>query len=66
MTDTSREAIFKRVLYIQYLVWFCQKINKDKYKNIRALIDLSSVVNAMNPAYTTKLGFYARKIDIGT
>ena len=32
---------------------------------MRALIDSSSKVNAMHPAYATKLGLRARKIDVG-
>ena len=32
---------------------------------MRALIDSSSEVNAMHPAYTTKLGLCAKKIDVG-
>ena len=32
---------------------------------MRALIDSSSEVNAMHPAYATKLGLHARKIDVG-
>ena len=32
---------------------------------MRAVIDSGSKVNAMHPAYTMKLGFCIRKIDIG-
>ena len=31
---------------------------------MRALIDSSSEVNAMHPAYATKLGLRAKKIDV--
>ena len=65
MTDTSKEATLERVPYIRYLVQFCQKNNKDKDKDIRALIDSSSKINAIHPIYATKLGLFARKIDIG-
>ena len=65
MTDTSWEATFERVLYIRYSVRFYRKNNKNEDKNIRALIDLGSEVNAMHPAYTTNLGFYAKKINVG-
>ena len=41
------------------------KNNKDKDKDVRALIDSGSEVNAMHPAYATKLGLHARKINIG-
>ena len=64
MTDTSREATLKRVLYIRYPIRFRQKNDKDKDKNVKALIDLSGKVNIMYPAYTTKLGFHTRKINV--
>ena len=65
MTDTSREATVKRVPCIWYLVRFCQKNDKDKNKDVRALIDLGSEVNTMHPAYTTKLSLRAKKINVG-
>ena len=63
ITDTSIEATFEQVLYIQSLIQFCQKNNKNKNKKMRALIDLSSKINAIYPVYTIKLCLYARKID---
>ena len=65
MTDTSRKTILEQVLYIWYPVQFYRKNNEDKDKNVRALIDSSSKVNAMHPAYATKLGLRTRKIDVG-
>ena len=65
MTDTSREATFKRVSCIQYPIRFCQKNNEDGNKDVRALIDSDRKVNAMHPDYTMKLGLRARKIDVG-
>ena len=65
MTDTSREATLERVPCIRYPVQFRRKNNEDKDKNVRALIDSDSEVNAMYPAYVTKLGLRARKIDVG-
>ena len=41
----------KRVPYIHYLLCFCKDI-----ASVRALIDLGSEVNAMSPAYVSKLG----------
>ena len=49
MTDTSREVTLKWVSCIQYLVWFRQKNNEDENKDVRALIDSGSEVNAMHP-----------------
>ena len=65
MTDTSSEVSFDRVLYIRYPIQFCKKNNKDKDKDVKALIDSSSEVNAIYPIYATKLGLRARKIDVG-
>ena len=65
ITDTSKETTLKQFLCIWYPVWFCQKNNKDKNKDIKALIDLGSGVNIIYSAYTIKLGFRDKKIDIG-
>ena len=65
MTDTSRKVTLGRVWCIWYPVQFRRKNDKDKYKNLRALIDLDREFNAMHPAYATNLGLYARKIDVG-
>ena len=65
MTDTSREATLERVLYIRYQVRFRQKNNKDKDKDVKAVIDSGSEVNAIHPAYAIKLGLRTRKIDVG-
>ena len=65
MTDTSREATLERVPCIRYPVRFCRKNNEDKDKDVRALIDSGSKVNAMHPTYATKLGLCIRKIDVG-
>ena len=65
MTDTSREAILERVLCIRYPVQFRQKNDKDEDKDVGALIGSGSKVNAMHPAYATKLGLRARNIDVG-
>ena len=65
MTDTSREATFERVLCIWYPIQLRRKNDEYKDKDTRALIDLGSKVNAIHPAYTTKLGLHARKIDVG-
>ena len=64
ITNTSREATFEQVPCIWYPVKFCRKNNEDEKKDVRALIDSGSEVNAIQPAYATKLGFYARKINV--
>ena len=50
---------------IRYPVRFRRKNDEDEDKDVRALIDLGSEVNAMHPAYATKLSLHTRKIDIG-
>ena len=65
MTETSREATLQRVPCIRYLVQFRRRNDEDKDKDIRALINLGSEVNAMHLAYATKFGLRARKIDVG-
>ena len=66
MTHTSREASFERVPYIWYPIQFYRKNNEDKNKDVRALIDLGSKVNAMHPTYATKLSLRIGKIDVST
>ena len=65
MTDTSREATLEWVPCIRYPVRFRRKNDKDEDKDVRALINSGSEVNAMHPAYVTKLGPCARKINVG-
>ena len=65
MTDTSMKAILERVPYIRYPVQFRRKNDKDDDKDMRALINSGSEVNTMHPAYATKLGLGARKINVG-
>ena len=54
MTEASKEehVSLKRMPYIHYLLRFCKDTT-----GVRALIDLGSKVNAMSPAYVSKLGF---------
>ena len=59
MTETNKEVTLKRVSCIYYLLCF-----KKDTTGVRALVDLSSKVNAMTPTYTAKLGFKVRKTDI--
>ena len=61
---TCKEATLDRVLCIQYPIRFSRQ-DQDEGKDVWALIDLGSKVNAMHPAYDMKLGLRARKIDVG-
>ena len=62
MTETSKEddVTLKRVPCVHYLLRF-QKNTVD----VRVLIDSGSEVNAITPAYTSKLGFRVRHTDVG-
>ena len=63
--DTWWKTTLKQVPCIWYPIQFTKKNNKDNHNNLRALINSGSEVNAIHPAYTTKLGLCARKIDVG-
>ena len=59
VTETSKEddVALQRVLYIHYPIWF-------KKKEVQVLIDSGSEVNAMLPAYASKLGFNFHHTDV--
>ena len=65
MTGASRKALKVRVLNripcIYYPVQFC----KDKDRDILALLDFGSEVNAMTLAYAAHLGFKVRMTNVG-
>ena len=65
MTGASREALKVRVLdrvsYICYPVQF----RKNKGKDILALLDSGSEVNAMSPAYAAHLSLKVRVTNVG-
>ena len=48
----------QKILCIHYLIRF-------KKKKVQALIDSGSEVNAMTPAYASKLGLRVYRTDIG-
>ena len=53
--------VLDRVPYISYLVQF----RKDKGKDVLALLDSGSEVNAMTPAHAAHLGLKVRVTDVG-
>ena len=65
VTGASREApkvrVLDRVPCIRYPVQF----RKDKSKDVLALLDSGSEVNAMIPAYAAHLGLKVRVTDVG-
>lgn len=50
-----------RILYIYYLLRF----QKNNQNNVWALINSGSEINAMTPAYVSKLGFWVCYTNIG-
>ena len=56
----AQEVIFDCISYIHYSVQF----RKDK-STIQTLFNSDSKVNAMTPAYATKLGLKVWKTDVG-
>lgn len=64
VTGDSKEApelVLDRVSCIHHLVQF----RSDKGATARARIDSGSKVNAITPAYATKLGLTVQKTDVG-
>ena len=59
--EASKVRILDRVLCIYYPVQFC----KDKGKDVLALLNSRSKVNAMTSAYAAHLGFEVKMTDIG-
>ena len=57
MTDTNDKKVIK-VPCIHYLVWFQEK-------QVKVLLNSSSEVNAMNPAFARKLGLHIQKTNVG-
>ena len=52
--------VLDKVPHICYLVHF----QKDKSKDVLALLDFKSKINTMTPAYTVQLGLKMQKIDV--
>lgn len=61
MTEDSKEdeVVQKRVPYIHYPLRFQKDTNK-----VQALIDSGSKINAMTPAYASKLGLQVRQTHV--
>ena len=59
MTDGGKEVVV-RVPCIHYPVRF-----QEDQKQVKALLDSGSKVNAMNPAFVQKLGLHIQKTNVG-
>ena len=61
MTDSSgKEVVLESVSCIYYPVQF-----QGSQEQVKALLDNSSEVNTMSPAYVERLGFYIQKTNVG-
>ena len=59
MTDTNNKKVAK-ISYIYYPIWF-----QKSQKQIKALLDSGSEINAMSPAYAKRLGLKTWKTNVG-
>ena len=65
VTGVSREAPKVRVLDKIPCIYYPVQFRKDKSKNVLALLDSGSDVNAMTSAYAAYLGLKVRVINVG-
>ena len=59
----SKEVV--RVSCIYYLVWFQEDQEQESQKQVKALLNNGSKINAMNPTFIRKLGFHIRMTNVG-
>ena len=64
VTETSKkdDVVLECVFYIHYLVQFKKTVNETQFQT---LINSDSEVNAMTPAYASRLGLRARYSNVG-
>ena len=65
LTDASRNAPKIRVLDRVPCIYCLVQFRKNTGKNVLALLNFGSKVNAITPAYTTHLGLKVRVINVG-
>ncbi len=61
----NKKAGAKTLVALKHLPYIWYPIQFQEGQLIRALIDSGSEVNAMTPAYATKLGLTTRKTSVG-
>ena len=64
VTGANREALKVRVLDKIPCICYLVQFRKDKGKNVSALLDFESEVNAMTPAYVAHLSLKVRITDV--
>ena len=65
VTSASKKAPKVRVLDRVPCICYPVKFHKDKGKDVLALLDSGSEVNAMTPAHAAHLGLKVRVIEVG-
>ena len=65
MIDASTEASKVRVLDKVFCICYPIQFRKDKSKDVLALLDSGSKVNAMSPAYAAHLDLKVRVTNVG-
>ena len=66
ITDTSTEATKIRVLNKISCIYYLVQFHKDKSKDILALLNSGSKINARTPTYIVHLGLQVRMTNIST
>ena len=65
MTGASTEALKLKVLDKASCICYSVQFYKDKGKDVLALLNFGSEVNAMTPDYAAHLGFTVRVTNVG-
>ena len=60
--EAPKVRVMDQISYICYPMQF----QKDKSRDVLALLDFGSKVNAMIPAYKAQLGLKVQRTDVGT
>ena len=65
ITDASREAPKVRILDKVFCIYYSVQFRKDKSKDVLALLDCGSEINAMTLAYTVHLSLKVTMTNVG-
>ena len=60
----TKKALKVKVLDRVPYIYYSMQLQKDKGKDVLALLNSRSKANAMTPAYAAKLGLKVRKTDV--
>ena len=65
LVTAAKKAQKLRILDLVPCICYLMQFGKDKSKDVLALFDSKSKVNAITPAYTTQQGLKVQKINVG-